>query len=101
MRLDRGLAYLQKEYTDKQLRRYIEAADVEIMKVGEQMSSPEGAFVFTGEVECDRNIYIKGNFISKGKTFKALTSGVVVLIFKVVGGIKGADERMSVLNEDS
>lgn len=71
-----------------------------MLKSQEKVSAPSGAFVFTGQVDCDRNIYVKGNFISKGTSFKAITGNVVILLFKSIEGMKiMTDERMSVLNE--
>ena len=67
------------------MRRFIESADVVLVHAGETFDFVNGGYVFKGQLECDRNVYVKGNFVSKDKIVKCLTDSIL-LNFKYVLG---------------
>jgi hypothetical protein len=56
-----------------------------------------GAYVFTGQVESERNIFVKGSFIAQNKKAKALTD-CIIFKFRQVQGSRQTEDRKSVLN---
>jgi hypothetical protein len=44
-----------------------------MLSTRESVELPKGGFIFTGQVECERNTFVKGTFIGHNKVLKALT----------------------------
>jgi len=90
---------LEKHFSEKELRRFVESAEMKLMKEGDADFLQYGGYVFEGEVMSDGNRYTKEQFISQEKTVKAL-SDVVLLKFKTIAGIEFKNQdRISVFNQ--
>lgn len=90
---------LEKHFSEKELRRFVESAEMKLMKEGDADFLQYGGYVFEGEVTSDSNRYTKEQFISQEKTVKAL-SDVVLLKFKTIAGIDFKNQdRISVFNQ--
>lgn len=99
VRHKKSLGELEKHFSEKELRRLVESAEVKLMKGGEIELMQFGGYVFEGEVVSDGVAYTKEKFISQQKTVKAMND-VILLKFKTVGIIEPKNnERMSVFNE--
>jgi len=58
--------------------------------------APQGVFVFAGPVECERQIYLKGSFITSQDTIKSLEKGTLLLSFTQRGrGLSHIQDRLS------
>lgn len=68
------------------------------MNLGEVIMAEHGAFVFEGQVQVDATTYSRGNFISKEKTIKCISSSVL-LRFTDILGLNVNNDRISHLNE--
>ena len=90
---------LEKHFSEKELRRFVESAEMKLMKEGDADFLQYGGYVFEGEVMSDGNRYTKEQFISQEKTVKALND-VVLLKFKTIAGIEFKNQdRISVFNQ--
>lgn len=57
-----------------------------------------GGFIFEGQVSAEGATYSRGNFISQGKSLKALKA-TSLLKFESIAGLKFHEERISQINE--
>ena len=90
---------LEKHFSEKELRRFVESAEMKLMKEGDADFLQYGGYVFEGEVMSDSNRYTKEQFISQEKTVKAMND-VVLLKFKTIAGIEFKNQdRISVFNQ--
>lgn len=52
MHHERALEVLETKFTEKQLRRLIESAEVVVLKTGDSVVVEYGFYVFAGQGEC-------------------------------------------------
>lgn len=62
---NQSLDNLEQIFTEKQLRRFVESAEIVLLKGGDSELLQHGGYVFEGEVTCEGNSYTKEKFISK------------------------------------
>lgn len=92
------MEHLEKQFTEKELRRFVEFSEMKIMKQGDVDLLPNGGYLFEGEVMCDGSKYSQEQFISQQKPIKALNE-VILMKFKKAGGIGfKSEERISIFN---
>lgn len=90
---------MEKQFSEKELRRFVEFAEMRVMKQGDTDLLPYGGYIFEGEVMCEGSRYKKEQFISQEKTIKAL-SEVILMKFKRTAGIGFKnEERISIFND--
>lgn len=87
---------IQKNLTDKEMRRFIEASEVCLLNNNTTIDVPSGAFVFMGQVVCDNNTYVKGNYVPRSSIIKSLTSNTIILKF---AALPRRTERVSIIND--
>ena len=99
LKLGRGHELIQKTFnTDREMRRFIEASIVLILKNGESADLEHGGYVCEGQVLSEGTTYSRGNFISQNKSIKAVGEQVSILKFETVSGLKFSDDRISHIN---
>ena len=72
---------MEKHFSEKELRRFVESAEMKLMKEGDADLVQYGGYVFEGEVMSEGTRYTKEQFISQEKAVKAMND-VVLLKFK-------------------
>ena len=72
VRHNKSLEFMQENFTERELRRFVEAADVRLLSCGDEETLEFGGYVFEGEVTCDNVTYPKEKFVSQQKTIKAV-----------------------------
>ena len=98
-KLGRGQELVQKDFTERQMRRFIEASSVILMKNGEIALLEHGGYVCEGRVISDGVTYTRGNFISQEKSIKAEGDHCSILKFETVAGLRFQEERISHIND--
>lgn len=98
LKIGGGQRYVEKDFTDRELRRFIEASAVVIIKPKENLIMEHGGYIFEGQAQADGTTYTRGNFVSKDKTLLGLDQGATVLKFTDISGLRFEEERISVIN---
>jgi len=84
--LNKNLQFLHKTLSEKQFRRFIEAADIRLLKQNDKDFVQSGAYLVEGQLEIEGATYTQnGSIIPKEKMIKALTDCVVIKFNQVTG----------------
>lgn len=87
IKLTKASEFIDKEFSDKQQRRFIEGSVIVFLTAGQMLNIEFGAYVFEGQVFSDGGTYVRGQFISQNKTIKAETDAKIMQ-FQNIAGIK-------------
>ena len=99
--LNKNLQFLHKTLSDKQFRRFVEAAEIRLLKSGEKDFVQFGAYLVDGQLDCEGSTYTQGgSIIPKEKMIKALTDCIVIKFNEVTGINVKETLRVSNLKED-
>jgi len=84
--LNKNLQFLHKTLSEKQFRRFVEAAEVRLLKSGEKDFVQSGAYLVEGQLDCEGSTYTQnGSIIPREKMIKALTDCVAMKFNQVTG----------------
>ena len=99
--LNKNLQFLHKTLSEKQFRRFVEAAEIRLLKSGEKDFVQSGAYLIEGQLDCEGSTYTQnGSIIPREKMLKALTDCVTIK-FNQITGLNMADTlRVSNFKEE-
>ena len=79
--LHEGLKHIQEDVGHRDIRKLVENSEVVQLSKNQTYDVILGAFVFAGQIEQERQTYVKGNFIVGEGTVKSLEKGSFMLNF--------------------
>lgn len=79
LKLSPGMDKIKADLSDREMRRFVEAAEVRILNVGDGAEVDVIGYLFEGEVQSSDNLsFAKGHYIPKGKKVKAETEAILL-----------------------